>query len=43
MALSTILGLPIMYLFPDAQEKAALALCIVAILPRVMALRNKVT
>ena len=43
MALSSILGLPIMYLFPDAQEKLALALCIVAILPRVIALRNKVT
>ena len=42
MALSSILGLPIMYLFPDAQEKPALALCIVAILPRVIALRNKI-
>ena len=43
MALSSILGLTIMYLFPDAQEKPALALCIVAILSRVIALRNKVT
>ena len=43
MALSSILGLRIMYLFPDAQEKPALALCIVAILPRVIVLRNKVT
>ena len=42
MALSSILGLPIMYLFPDAQEKPALALCIVAILPRVIALRNTI-
>ena len=42
MALSSILGLPIVYLFPDAQEKPALALCIVAILLRVIALRNKI-
>ena len=42
MALSSILGVPIMYLFPDAQEKPALALCIAAILPRVIALRNKI-
>ena len=43
MALSSILGLPIIYLFPDAQEKPALALCNVAILPRAIALKNKVT
>ena len=43
MALSSILELPIVYLFPDVQEKPALALCMVAILPRVIALRNKVT
>ena len=43
MALSSILGLPIMYLFPDAQEKPAIALFIEAILIRVVVLRNKVT
>ena len=43
MALSSILGLPIMYLFPDAEEKPAIALCIVPILLRVIAQRNKVT
>ena len=43
MALSSILGLPIMYLFPDAQEKPAIALCIVTILIKVIAQRNKVT
>ena len=43
MALSSILGLPIMYLFPDAQEKPAIALCIVTILLRVIARGNKVT
>ena len=43
MALSIKLEIPIIYLFPGGQEKPALALCIVAILPRVIAPRNKVT
>ena len=41
MILSDILGLPIIYLFPDAQEKPAVPLCNAAIIARVIVLRSK--